>query len=270
MKYNDLFLHEISSAISLFYRTFKNFFRKKHADMPSSILQVLPVILVLFITMQKPVTGMEKHSEFEIGSEGEVPVLIKYGNKIPGFSSNTLYAKIPLGSSDSSPHSLILGFNSTVYGLAEISSADGSWRSNAVTMGWWPLNPIVWGMTFTGPDANDIILFSPLAGYSYRIGNIKDFELSLTATAGVVYGQVDKPDMNANEENPGDNKKMLRSYDEIKSIDHSYGCRLNAKLKFMWESSGFRYGICTGYTHYIFREVYFNSIDVGTFVSITF
>jgi hypothetical protein len=225
------------------------------------------VIISVLCIMLKPALS---NPGFETGTEGEIPTLIKYGDRIPGFSSDTLYVSIPVVEGKSSSQSLIISLNATVYGMAYITTDQGSTRSWAVLTGWWPVNPITWLIATDTSSDDYITLLSPSAGYSFILSHLHDFEISVYINAGAAYGRINKPDMEAYEDNEGDNLKKLRTYEEMKSIDNEYGCRLNAKSKFTWISSGLRYGICAGYTHYIFNQVNFNSFDIGTFVSYTF
>jgi len=270
MKYLNIFFLLFKTTCSHGCKGFNNNIKKNKMILNTHSFVVLIIIcLALGITI-KSAMSRNIYNGLEIGTEGEVPTLLMYGDKIPGFSSNTLYIGIPMGRDESSPHSLILSFNATVYGIAEITTDQGSTRSYAYTMGWWPANPIVWLIAADGSDDDFISLLSPAVGYSYILYQSNDFELSGRASAGLAYGRINKPDMDAFENNEGDNIKKLESYEEMKSIEKKYGCRLNTRIKFTRISSSFRYGICAGYTHYIFNQINFNSIDIGTFVSFMF
>lgn len=236
---------------------------------------IIHILIVTFLTLTFSIFSISAYSQskntvLEIGSEGEIPTLIKYGDKISGFSSNTLYVGITINKEEYTSHLLILSFNATIYGLADIITDQGSTRSYAYMMGWWPINPLVWSIAADGPGNDYINLFSPGVGYSYIVSLPQKFELSVTGNSGVAYGQINKPDMNAWENSEGDNVKKLESYEEFKSINNKFGCRANIKLKFIKLISNFKIGISAGYTHYIFSDINFNSYDLGTFASFMF
>jgi len=120
-------------------------------------LLIVLIFSLTLVSISKSAFCLNAYPGIEIGSEGEIPTLIKYGDKIPGFSSNTLYAAIPVNNDGSSSGLLILSFNVTVYGLADIVTDQGSARSYAYIMGWWPINPLVWAIAADGPGDDYII-----------------------------------------------------------------------------------------------------------------
>jgi hypothetical protein len=236
----------------------------------TSLFLVVVIIVLTLSMILKPAMGQNKNIGIEIGSEGEIPTLMKNSGLISGFSSNTLYLRISSGREEHSPHSLVLSFNATCYGLYQTDTDQGTTRGYAYLMGWWPVNPILWAEVSKGPGGDYINLLSPAAGYSYVLNFSQITEISATANVGVSYGRIEKPDLDLLGVNDPYNAKRIRSYNVMKDINKKYGCRLNAKLKFAFLISSFRLGVSAGLTQYIFSQNNFNSYDIGTFVSFVF
>ena len=228
----------------------------------------LIILLFAFNSIVKPELNAIENSGYEIGTEGEIPILIKYSNKICGFSSDTLYIGIPLERSESSTHSLTLSFNATIYEYVPLSYYDST-KGYTVAMGWWPINPLVWVLAAV-PGDEYINLFSPAAGYSYTKYFSDIIGITAKFNAGVAHARLTKPDDQRTEEIIGQNAKMLEGYEAMKDIDDEYGFRLNGKVRFHYKKRHFMFGLTAGYTQYIFKDADFNSIDLGTFISILF